>query len=50
MTGAATTGEVLAAFSSLRQHQRNGQRSPHKPLLALLALGRLAATGSSDVP
>ncbi len=41
---------MLAAFSSLRQHQRNGQRSPHKPLLALLALGRLAATGRSDVP
>jgi len=41
---------VLAAFSSLRQHQHNGQRSPHKPLLALLALGRMAATGASDVP
>ncbi|MCZ2818660.1 HNH endonuclease [Modestobacter sp. VKM Ac-2984] len=41
---------MFAAFSSLRQHQRNGQRSPHKPLLALLALGRLAATGRSDVP
>jgi putative restriction endonuclease len=42
--------DVLTAFSSLRQHQRNGQRSPHKPLLALLALGRLAKTGASDVP
>ncbi|CCH89480.1 Putative restriction endonuclease [Modestobacter italicus] len=50
MTSTAVTDDVLAAFSSLRQHQRNGQRSPHKPLLALLALGRLAATGSSDVP
>ena len=46
----ATSDDVLAAFSSLRQHQRNGQRSPHKPLLALLALGRLAATGKSDLP
>nr|WP_308123763.1 HNH endonuclease [Modestobacter marinus] len=43
------SADVLAAFSSLRQHQRKGQRSPHKPLLALLALGRLAATGSSEV-
>ena len=46
----AGADDVLTAFSSLRQHQRNGQRSPHKPLLALLALGRLADTGSSDVP
>ncbi|MGY1840252.1 MULTISPECIES: phosphorothioated DNA-binding restriction endonuclease [unclassified Modestobacter] len=50
MAGAGGAADVLAAFSSLRQHQRNGQRSPHKPLLALLALGRLAATGRSDVP
>jgi len=41
---------VLARLASLRQHQRHGQRSPHKPLLVLLALGRLAATGSSEVP
>jgi putative restriction endonuclease len=41
---------VLARFASLRQHQRDGQRSPHKPLLVLLALGRMAATGSSEVP
>jgi hypothetical protein len=33
-----------------RQHQRGGQRSPHKPLLVLLALGRLSATGSSALP
>jgi len=43
-------GQVLARFASLRQHQRDGQRSPHKPLLVLLALGRLAATGSSELP
>jgi putative restriction endonuclease len=42
-------GEVLDRFASLRQHQREGQRSPHKPLLVLLALGRLAATGSSEL-
>lgn len=47
-TGAGT--EVVGRLASLRQHQRNGQRSPHKPLLVLLALGRLAATGSSQLP
>lgn len=33
----------------VRQHQQNGHRSPHKPLLILMALGNLAATGSSRV-
>ncbi len=37
-------------MSSLRQHQQDGRRSPHKPLLVLLALARLAATGSSNLP
>jgi putative restriction endonuclease len=41
---------VLDRLSSLRQHQQDGRRSPHKPLLVLLALGRLAATGSSSLP
>jgi putative restriction endonuclease len=41
--------QVLERFAALRQHQRDGQRSPHKPLLVLLALGRLAATGSSEL-
>ena len=41
---------MLGRFAALRQHQRNGQRSPHKPLLVLLALGRLAQTGSSSLP
>lgn len=45
-----TQTQVLDRFASLRQHQRDGQRSPHKPLLVLLALGRLAATGSSELP
>lgn len=31
----------------LRQHQQDGQRSPHKPLLVLLALGKLIQGGSS---
>jgi len=44
------SAHVLARLGSLRQHQRSGQRSPHKPLLVLLALGRLNATGSSELP
>ncbi|MEV0729873.1 phosphorothioated DNA-binding restriction endonuclease [Polymorphospora sp. NPDC050346] len=48
---AATTREqVLARLSALRLHQRGGHRSPHKPLLVLLALGRLAASGASALP
>ncbi len=42
--------QVLARLASLRQHQQGGHRSPHKPLLVLLALGRLQATGSSELP
>ncbi|MGK5112019.1 phosphorothioated DNA-binding restriction endonuclease [Geodermatophilus sp. CPCC 205506] len=42
--------QALERLSSLRQHQQDGRRSPHKPLLALLALGRLAATGTSSLP
>jgi putative restriction endonuclease len=42
--------EVLARLSSLRQHQHRGQRSPHKPLLVLLALGRLTTSGTSALP
>ena len=47
----AEAAALLARFGSLQQHQRqDGQRSPHKPLLVLLALGRLAAIGSSELP
>jgi putative restriction endonuclease len=42
--------DVLARLASLRQHEQNGRRSPHKPLLVLLALSRLAQTGSSRTP
>jgi putative restriction endonuclease len=42
--------EVLQRLASLRQHARNGRRAPHKPLLLLLALGRLASSGSSATP
>jgi putative restriction endonuclease len=48
-TGTMTEAEVLARLSSLRQHQREGRRSPHKPLLVLYVLGQLVATGSSAV-
>ncbi|WP_344922408.1 phosphorothioated DNA-binding restriction endonuclease [Plantactinospora mayteni] len=41
---------LLARIATLRLHQRDGRRAPHKPLLVLLALGRLATTGSSALP
>lgn len=44
---ASAQDDVLARLSSLRQYQRGGQRSPHKPLLLLLALGQLATEGTS---
>ena len=34
---------------NLRQYRHEGQRAPNKPLLVLMALGRLAATGSSEL-
>jgi len=43
-------GGVLARLATLRQHRRGEQRSPHKPLLVLLALGRLTAHGTSKLP
>ena len=45
-----TSDEVLARLSSLRQYTQDGKRYPHKPLLVLLALGRLSTTGSSRLP
>jgi putative restriction endonuclease len=47
---ARDAAQVLARPSSLRRHQQDGRRSPHEPLLVLMALGRLAGTGSSAVP
>lgn len=46
-TAPMSKDEVLACLSTLRQHQHRGRRSPHKPLLVLLTLGQLVATGSS---
>ena len=42
--------QALERLTSLRQYQHRGKRVPHKPLLVLLALGQLEATGSSAVP
>lgn len=41
--------QVIDRLVRLRQHQADGKRAPHKPLLVLLALGRLDATGSSSM-
>jgi len=38
---------AVERLTTLRQHQLDGKRSPHKPLLVLLALGQLASKGSS---
>ncbi len=43
-------GSAIERLTALRQHQGDGKRAPHKPLLVLLALGQLAATGSSSMP
>ena len=50
MDDASALDDVLSRLRSVRQHQQGGKRSPHKPLLVLLALGRLAQTGSSRLP
>ncbi len=39
----ATAVQVLGAFETLRRFQRAGEYAPHKPLLILLALGRVQA-------
>ena len=41
---------AIERLTALRQYQGDGKRAPHKPLLVLLALGRLANTGSSTMP
>ena len=48
--GAHPTSEPYERLLGLRLHQTQGRRSPHKPLLALLAFGRLLETVSSDLP
>lgn len=46
---AMTRDEILRAFESVRVWQGAGQRAPHKPLLILLELGRLAAGGAPSI-
>lgn len=48
-SGERSDDEVVRRLLSIRQYQGQGQRAPHKPLLILLALGRLAQTGTSQV-
>jgi putative restriction endonuclease len=50
MSNAERLGGWIERLSALKQYQHNGKRVPHKPLLVLLALGRLAETGSSELP
>ena len=47
MNSNAPCAEVMRRLTQLRQHQLDGKRSPHKPLLVLLALGQFSQTGSS---
>ncbi len=44
------TDAVLAQFQDLNVWRRRGERAPHKPLLVLLALGRLQSTGTRMLP
>jgi hypothetical protein len=41
--------ELLTRLATLQLYQRDGRRSPHKSLLVLLALGRLATNRSSEL-
>ena len=48
--GERTAEDVLDRLTSFRQYIHDGERVPHKPLLVLLALGRLAQGGTSEIP
>jgi putative restriction endonuclease len=47
---AVTDRDVLARFRGLQVWQRGRHRAPHKPLLVLLALGRLLQHGKRVLP
>lgn len=49
-TAAAWGAGTLAKLARLRQNSSSGSPAPHKPLLFLLALGRLQQNGSSELP
>ena len=40
MTGRNVTGDLMQRFQSLNVWKRGEKRAPHKPLLALWAIGR----------
>ena len=42
--------EVVDRLTSFRQYTHDGKRVPHKPLLVLLALGRLVEDGTTALP
>jgi hypothetical protein len=48
-TTSGRSTDALARLGKLRMHQKGGRRAPHKPLLVLMALRRLLATGSSEL-
>jgi putative restriction endonuclease len=49
MTNDGRLEDWIERLTALKQYQHNGQRVPHKPLLMLMALSRLAETGSSEM-
>ncbi len=44
-----TSEEILQAFEHIRVFQRYGQRAPHKPLLILYELGRIARGERAEI-
>jgi putative restriction endonuclease len=50
MTNGEAPEDWVERVSALKQYSHNGKRAPHKPLLVLMALGRLVETGSSELP
>jgi len=45
----AASPDPVDGLLSLRQYRHEGKRAPNKPLLVLMALGRLATTGTSEL-
>lgn len=49
MSTGADSDAAIQRLLSVRQYRGNGSRAPHKPLLILLALGRLSQQGTSQI-
>ena len=49
LSSEAEGARLAEGLINTRQHQEDGRCSPHKPLLILLALAKLAQTGSSSL-